>query len=424
MNFTREAGLLIFRVVLPVMILTIQYILFRMARRWAAVTFQGSRRARLAVTLPFVIFNLALIGTIIIRPRSTQFPTWFLWTCAYPFFIWHSASIFLGLILGIFSLARLIVRGGAQVVSKIRALGKHVLEAQSPSSSKVFDASRRAFLKGGMIGAVGISFGGSAYGVIVGRHAYEVTSAEFPIHNLPPQLDNFAIALISDIHSSVYMSRQEMEDYAALVNSLHADMVVVPGDFVNSMTAEVYPFAEAFSSLRAPYGVYGVMGNHDYFASEPEKIAQEVNACGIRMLRNESVAVEKGGTRLCVAGIDDVGRPERAMQRISAAMQGATESQVRLLLCHRPYFLEEAAANGIDLMLSGHTHGGQIVLGRIGNTVIAPASLASPYVWGKYNYGRTQMYVSRGIGTVGLPIRINCPPEVTRITLVGAERST
>jgi hypothetical protein len=90
----------------------------------------------------------------------------------------------------------------------------------------------------------------------------------------------------------------------------------------------------------------------------------------------------------------------------------------RVLLCHRPYFLQQAARRKIDLVLSGHTHGGQLVFGRWGETVIAPASLASRYVWGKYRIGNTHMYVSRGIGTVGIPIRINCPPEVTKITLV------
>jgi len=102
---------------------------------------------------------------------------------------------------------------------------------------------------------------------------------------------------------------------------------------------------------------------------------------------------------------------------MARALHGVPESMPRVLLSHRPYFIGEAGAAGVDLVLSGHTHGGQIVLGRIGDVTLTPAALASPYIWGKYRLGGTQMYVSRGIGTVGLPMRINCPPEITKITL-------
>ena len=116
-------------------------------------------------------------------------------------------------------------------------------------------------------------------------------------------------------------------------------------------------------------------------------------------------------------GVDDVGVNNRAAIKLDEAIGYAPLDIPRILLCHRPYYLNTARDKNIDLVLSGHTHGGQVVLGRFGDMVIAPSRLASKYVWGKYREGNTHMYVSRGIGTVGLPVRINCQPEITKITL-------
>jgi hypothetical protein len=271
-----------------------------------------------------------------------------------------------------------------------------------------------------MYGLTALSFGGSTYGLLVEKKSCEITTAEFAIPDLPPQLSGFTIALISDIHSSVFMGRSEMDRYVDVVNSLGADMIAVPGDFVNSLNEEVYPFAESFSGLRAPYGIYGVMGNHDFFALDPELVAREVDGCGVRLLRNEKVIIEKNGGQMCLLGIDDTGRPQRASERIETALGHTPPGIPKILLCHRPYFLQQAAEKSIHLVLSGHTHGGQLVFGQLGDTVLAPASLASRYIWGKYRINGTHMYVSRGIGTVGIPIRVNCPPEVTKITLTRA----
>jgi predicted MPP superfamily phosphohydrolase len=215
----------------------------------------------------------------------------------------------------------------------------------------------------------------------------------------------------------MFMSRNEMEKYVRLVNDLQTDLVVVVGDFVNGQVDEVYPFAEAFSNLKAPFGIYGVMGNHDFYTRDPELIAKKVDDCGVKLLRNDKTIIRSGDGAICLIGIDDTGIGSKAKSMMATAMKNAPTTIPKILLCHRPYFLPQASQSGIDLMLSGHTHGGQVVLGRFGSTTVAPASLASKYIWGKYREGNTSMYVSRGIGTVGLPFRINCPPEITRLIL-------
>ena len=206
------------------------------------------------------------------------------------------------------------------------------------------------------------------------------------------------------------------DDYVAALNNLKTDIIFVPGDFVNSQTDEVYPFVEAFSSLRAPYGVYGCLGNHDYYA-DVDVVAKEVDGCGIKLLRNDAVKILKGNSFINLVGVDDIpinGKPDPYLERALSSVQN---SNPRILLCHKPYYLETFASRNIDLTLSGHTHGGQIVFAKVGNLIVCPAALFSKYVWGLYEFGNSQMYVTRGIGTVGVPFRINCPPEITKITL-------
>jgi predicted MPP superfamily phosphohydrolase len=148
-----------------------------------------------------------------------------------------------------------------------------------------------------------------------------------------------------------------------------------------------------------------------------------VDACGVKLLRDDRLKISRGAGSFYLLGVDDVANPRRAAERFASVLDGASSSIPTVLMVHRPYFLQQAAEQGIDLVLSGHTHGGQVVLANFGRLVIAPASLASRYVWGTYTVGKTQMYVNRGIGTVGLPLRINCPPEITRITLLADNAS-
>ena len=263
----------------------------------------------------------------------------------------------------------------------------------------------------------GAAFVGSAIGAL-GKDNYAFSNIPIPIANLPDEFDGFTIAFISDIHSSVFMTRETMKGYASVINAMRPDCVIIAGDFVNSMAEEVYPFAEAFSDLQAPFGVYGVLGNHDYYTRNVDLVAREVAAGGIRLLVNEHVDLRKGNAKIHLLGVDDVGNRRRAAQLFDQAARGTFEGTPKILMCHRPYYFEEAADRSIDLSLTGHTHGGQIVLARIGNEVIAPARMASPYVAGLYSIGSSRMYVSRGIGTVGIPVRINCPPEITRIRLI------
>lgn len=290
-------------------------------------------------------------------------------------------------------------------------------------------APRRQFMRTAALAATGYIASASTLSAMRSDESRtEIVKVKVP--GLPPALRGTTIGLISDIHSSVYMAREEMEAYRNQVNALKADIIVVDGDFINSKLREVYPFAEAFSGLSAPYGVYGVTGNHDYYPKDIETVAREIEQAGIKLLRNENVAIEKDGERFHLLGMDDIyiyevnpylanGRTESG--RIENLLKGVDEKSTKIFLCHKPYPFEEYSQLGVDLMLSGHTHGGQVVLAQMDNINLSFASLASRYVAGLYkarSNQRAQLYVSRGVGTVGIPLRINCPPEVTKIVLV------
>jgi uncharacterized protein len=275
--------------------------------------------------------------------------------------------------------------------------------------------SRRAFLRTGAIGISALAFIGSTY-KISHTDGYDLIERTITIPNLPAEFRGFTIGLLSDVHSCVFMIKDDMDQYVNAMNALKTDITFVTGDFVNSRTSEVYPFAESFSALRAPHGVFGVLGNHDYFA-DVETVAKVVNDCGVKLLRNDAVKLTLGSSFINLVGVDDIGHGARAADYIKRALVSVTNAQPKILLCHKPYFMDDFAANRFDLVLSGHTHGGQIVFAKIDDTYITPAALVSKYVWGLYRTNGTQLYVNRGLGSVGVPFRVNCPPEVTKITL-------
>lgn len=406
-----------FRLIPLIVILVLQFFLFRRAMRWSVASFPGRRWPRLVLTALFGLFVIALFYFLIMRPRSAEFSPLFRIFAVYPFFIWLGATLLLAVLLGAAWFVRLPFRTALWCSRRFASTRAAVERMHSSPPFRRFDASRRLFLRRGMEGVTATAFLGSSYGVLIETSQEDVTSHTFEIEDLPAPFDGFTIGLVTDIHSSVFMTKRNMDPYVQTLNSLGTDIIIVGGDFVNSMPEEVYPFAESFSNLRAPCGVYGVLGNHDHYSGNPDLVAREVTACGVRVLRDEHVVIRRGGASLQLIGIDDVQTSARAIEHIRMASRPTIPNCPTILLSHRPYFLPQAAEAGIDLVLSGHTHGGQIVLARIGGHAFTPAALSSPYVAGPYAIGKTSMYVSRGIGTVAIPVRLNCPPELTRITL-------
>jgi predicted MPP superfamily phosphohydrolase len=287
--------------------------------------------------------------------------------------------------------------------------------------------TRRKFLYGGIMATTSLAVVGCVGG-IMSRNNVEITKKTIALPNLPPEFKGTTITLASDIHSGPYMDVDEMKSIVQLINDLKSDIILLPGDFVSTHLNELPPAVEALSGLHAPMGVFATTGNHEFYVNA-DAVSEGIVSAGIAMLRNENYAFKKNGASLYLLGIDDKDADGisnyiegKSAPHVEATYSGIPENAATILMNHKPYLFEEYAKTNIGLMLSGHTHGGQIVLARFGKTIITPSAFASKFIEGMYtpemSSSKSQMYVSRGIGTVALPMRLNCPPEITQITLV------
>lgn len=265
--------------------------------------------------------------------------------------------------------------------------------------------TRRSLLKAIVATGAGVVVGGSGYGYLYERHALHLTESDVPVSGLPQALSGLRIGLLTDIHRSRWVSEAEIRESVQLLMSGRPDLIVLGGDYVTLQDHRyVTPAAEALASLSAPQGVFGILGNHDDDHEMPAALAKN----GVQVLKDAR-------TRLRIKGetIDLVGIRFWTKRQIDIADLTRDAAPMTVLLAHDPRRLTEAAALGLPLVLSGHTHGGQVVLPLVG----AIAAQKFPVVAGQGRRDRTAMFVSRGVGTVYVPVRLNCPPEVAVLTL-------
>ena len=265
--------------------------------------------------------------------------------------------------------------------------------------------TRRAALKGALATAIGGLTGAVSYGVTYERHRVGVTEATLPFSGLAPSLDGLRVALLTDIHHSSLVPADDVTRAVELARSTNPDLIVLGGDYVTyGDRGFVEPVAELLSPLRAPNGVFAILGNHDDDREMPAALARK----GITVLRDQRTRIVIRGVGLEIAGIRFWTRRPADIGRV---LRGANDPV--LLLAHDPRRLTEAAALNVPAVLSGHTHGGQVVLPGLG----AIARTRFPIVEGLGRRQNSSIFVSRGIGTVYVPVRINCPPEVALVTL-------
>ena len=265
--------------------------------------------------------------------------------------------------------------------------------------------SRRTLLKTLVATGIGATTGAGAYGALYERDAIGLTSVEVPVADLPPGLAGLRIGLMTDVHRSRWVSAGDVTAAVTLLLAAAPDLIVLGGDYVTwGDPAFVGPAAEALSALSAPHGVFGILGNHD----SDREMADALSDKRVQMLKDARTRLTINGEPLHLAGLRYW---TRRPADVASVLRGATGTVV--LLAHDPRRLRDAAALHVPLVLSGHTHGGQVVLPGIGPL----AARRFPIVSGIGRQGRTSIFVSRGVGTVYVPIRINCPPEVAIVTL-------
>jgi hypothetical protein len=303
------------------------------------------------------------------------------------------------------------------------------------------DPGRRYFFQSATAAAGAVPFLGAMYGYAAERLNYQVHRVDIPVSNLPAALDGMTIAQLSDIHMSGYMPRSQVRRAVDMTNDLGADLAVVTGDFITGANDPIAECIDEIRRLSAPLGIYGCNGNHEIYA-DAEDLAQQLFAQrGMKLLRHQNAMISFRGAQLNLIGVDY--QRERAPGGRRIATLSGLEPLVRkdipnILLSHNPNTFNRAAELGVELSLAGHTHGGQIQV-EILDHRLSPARFITDYVAGLYmrplftpaktvasqkflhastlQGPHSAIYVNRGLGTVGAPVRLGVPPEISLLTL-------
>lgn len=275
-------------------------------------------------------------------------------------------------------------------------------------------------IRGGLGLSCGVAAAGFTYASVRETTRIVTENVEFRLRRLGPEFDGLRVVQISDLHFRPYTGEREIAATVRAVNNAQPDVVVITGDFVTSTwifhlgrrSADgIEDCAQILEGLHAPLGVYAILGNHDW-GTDPDRIAEALRGAGITVLRNEAIPIERGKSRLWIAGTDCAFVKQADMERTLSPIR---DNDAVLLLAHEPDFADYAARYPVDLQLSGHSHGGQIVPPLVGPPHLP--RLGKKYVRGKYKVGTMNLYTNRGVGVVGIPLRYQAAPEVTLLRL-------
>jgi uncharacterized protein len=269
----------------------------------------------------------------------------------------------------------------------------------------VAELSRRRVLQLLVAGGTGLTAGAGVHGYVWARHAIGLSHTDLPIAGLPGALDGLRVGFVTDLHHSSFVPREDVERALQLIQGENPDLIVLGGDYITAGEEQyIRPVADLLKTLSAPHGVFAILGNHDDERLVPVALERR----GIDVLKDERRVVHLRGAAMELAGIKFWTRKPEEIERV---VDGAGPGL--LLLAHDPRRIAEAVRFGVPAVLAGHTHGGQIVLPVLG----AVAAAKFPIAAGHLTQEGTRMFVSRGVGTVAVPIRVNCPPEVVLVTL-------
>ena len=307
--------------------------------------------------------------------------------------VWNFGSLFSGLLLLLAQIAGFSRRTVVRLYQGPKA--RHAPSLVNPS--------RRHFLRAGVGGLAAAPMVFSGYGAAHAGKAYDIEKLTLPFGR------PLRVVQLTDIHAGIYMTRADMRRYVNQAIELQPDLFVLTGDFISNSMAFLPGCLEEVARVRARFGTFATLGNHEHMYGDLGDIAAIFRAHGIPILINAHRLIQTEHGPFAVAGIDDL---QRGSPDLEDALLGLDPPIPTLLLSHRPEIFPEAAARGIPLTLAGHWHGGQVKLILPGQA-ISFAHFRTPYPEGLYRIEDFHLYVSRGIGTTGTPVRLNAPPEVT-----------
>jgi len=298
------------------------------------------------------------------------------------------------------------------------------IEKHEPKGNVFNDRfKRREFIRNMGWSLAGMPFIITGYGALKTLYDFEVNKLSISIHNLPREYEGIRIVQISDIHLGSFPDYKPFQEIRRIVNSLKADITVITGDFVNFDPMEMKPHFGEIQQLDAEIGVFACLGNHDHYMSQENHLVlrKAISASGIDEINNSNRIISIDGEKLNIMGVDNIGMNQQ-FGSFTKAYQDVVQSAPTILLCHDPRNWDNTVLtqyNDIDLMLSGHTHGGQFAVELLGMD-LHPVSLFYKRYAGLYSKDKQYLYVNRGVGTTGPPVRIGVNPEITEFTLTRA----
>jgi predicted MPP superfamily phosphohydrolase len=277
--------------------------------------------------------------------------------------------------------------------------------------------TRRKFLIRAAAAAGAAALAGDS--ILLEPNRPRVVRQDFSLPRWPERLNGFTVALLSDFHFDPYFSKHPLHAAIPMVNDLHPDLIVLTGDFVTApfvgddrkAAFEAEPCAQLLRQMNAPHRLWAVLGNHDE-ATDHRHVTHALQAQNIQVLANQSQAIEHDGARFWLAGVNDVLSKTADLPK---TLRPVPANEAVILLAHEPDYADQVAKFPIDLQLSGHSHGGQIRIPLLPPLYLP--TLGKKYILGTYRIGPLTLYTNAGLGTIGVPARLNCPPEITLLTL-------
>jgi uncharacterized protein len=371
----------------------------------------GPGWTRRILTLVLVALALVLVAALVV-PRFADVTAagWYAW----PGYLWFGLVVYLFLTLLVLEPVMLALRGWVKRKSTAEKFSADPALPDAPDKPPARPAlNRRMFLaRTSAMAAGAASVGLVGVGASTALGPPDLLQLPVRLRRLDPAFRGFRIAVVSDIHLGPLAGRAHTERIVETINEAAPDLVAIVGDLVDATVEELGAAAEPLRDLASPEGTFFVTGNHEYFVGNTSSWLAELERLGVHPLRNENTAIRRGGAAVDLVGVNDIAGEERGdPPDFGRALTGIDASRPTILLAHQPVQVSEAAARGVDLQLSGHSHGGQMWPFHY------IVRLAQPSLAGLSTVNDTQLYVTRGAGFWGPPVRIGAQPDVTVLSL-------
>lgn len=351
-----------------------------------------------------------LVISIILQTNSIEEPTGIVAWVTYVILGLGSSLLTLVVIRDLFFL----LAGGLRKAGEV---WQRTFRSASDETHPTDEGRRQVLMNTVNLAIMGVAASMTAYGIYEARRRPALVTVDVPIRNLHPDLEGFRIVQLTDIHAGLTIRKGFVEAIAEMTQELNGDIIAFTGDLVDGSVHELRDDVSPMTFLKAPYGKFFVTGNHEYY-SGAEPWVEEADRLGFTVLNNEHRVVQKGGGRILLAGVTDFTGGQFVPSHASnpeKAVENAPASDAKILLAHQPKSLYRALPLGFDLQISGHTHGGQFFPWNL------LATVGQPYISGFHRHENTWVYVSRGTGYWGPPVRLASRSEITVLRLTMGE---